>query len=624
MTPRRAGRMSRAPRPPQSTHRNPSISSASNAVNTMPGDPFDFDLPADTPLRRATSIAARPLLTWALRLNRLRELYGQVNSDRSAFPTNALRVLGARADCRADDVAHVPADGPLIVAANHPHGALDGLLLLDVIGRARKDVRLLANHLLARIPELRDLCFFVDPFERPGAAERSLAGLRAAHLWLRRGGAVLIFPAGEVAHMRRADGSIADSPWRSTVGRIALTTGARVVPARIEGANSPVFYAAGRIHPLFRTVLLSRELLRSRGRSVTVRVGQVLSTDELGRRERTAEGVTAAIRGAVEHLESADVRRAVGTQPAEVPVAPTADSATLDEEIGRLPETTRLVDGGALQVYCADAGQIPHVLAEIGRLRELAYRSVGEGTGTGTDIDRFDVHYQHLFVWNQLRREVAGAYRIGRSDLIVASAGVEGLYTRTLFRYDEHLLQRLPPALELGRSFVRVEYQRNHTPLLLLWRGICSFIARHPQYRVLFGAVSISARYSDRTREMLMAFLEQNHLDRALAELVSPENAPRSARPKDVPLATVPNTVEEADTLVSKLEADGRGMPVLLRQYLKLDARLLAFNVDSTFGDALDALMTVDLARVDPRILRRYFGPADARAFLEHHAAHAA
>jgi putative hemolysin len=590
------------------------MSPASNPVNIMPGDPFDIDLPTDMPLRRAASIAARPLLNWALRLTTLRKLYAQANADQSGFATSALRVLNARADCRANEVSHIPADGPLIVAANHPHGALDGLLLLQLIGRARKDVRLLANHLLARIPELRDSCFFVDPFERPGAAERSLAGLRAAHLWLRRGGALIVFPAGEVAHMRGADRSIADSPWRSTVGRMALATGARVVPTRIEGVNSSLFYAAGRIHPLFRTVLLSRELLRSRGRSVTVRIGQPLSTDELRRDSSTAESVTEVIRGEVEQLALRDLTGAAGTQPREVPVAPPVDRAALDEEIHQLPETAKLVDGGALQVYCAEAGQIPAVLAEIGRLRELAYRAVGEGTGTRTDIDRFDTHYHHLFLWNHLRREVVGGYRIGRSDLIVAAAGVEGLYTRTLFRYDQGLLQRLPPALELGRSFVRVEYQRNHTPLLLLWKGICAFIARHPQYRVLFGAVSISARYSDRTREMLMAFLEQNHLDRALAELVSPENARWSTRPKDAPVGRVPSTVEDIDSLVSKLEKDGQGIPVLLRHYLKLNARLLAFNVDSAFGDALDALMTVDLARVDPRILRRYFGSADVRA----------
>jgi putative hemolysin len=180
----------------------------------------------------------------------------------------------------------------------------------------------------------------------------------------------------------------------------------------------------------------------------------------------------------------------------------------------------------------------------------------------------------------------------------------------------------LPPALELGRSFVRSEYQRHHTALLLLWKGICAFIARHPQYRVLVGAVSISARYGDRTRAMLMAFLEQNHLDRALAELISSQNPSQSGRPHDAPAGAVPPTVDAADALVSKLESDGRGMPVLLRQYLKLNARLLGFNVDPAFGDALDALMMVDLTKVDARILRRYFGPADARAFLDYHAVH--
>jgi putative hemolysin len=595
------------------------MSPASNAVKTMPGDPFDLNLPTHTPLRRAASVVARPLLTWALGLNTLRELHAQAGSDHSTFPTSALRVLRSRADSRADEIATIPPDGPLIVAANHPHGALDGLLLLDVIGNARKDVRLLANHLLARIPELRDLCFFVDPFDRPGAAERSLAGLRAAHLWLRQGGALVIFPAGEVAHTRRVDGSIADSPWHPTVGRMAITTGARVVAAQIEGRNSSLFYAAGRIHPVLRTVLLSRELLKGRGRSVTVRLGRALSVDDLGRRGRTAEAVTQAIRDGVEG-RPVDAQGDRGANLTRVPVAVPADATKLDEDIRRLPETARLVDAGALQVYCAEACQIPHVLGEIGRLRELTYRAVGEGTGLPADIDSFDARYHHLFVWNQSRREVVGAYRVGRTDVIVASGGVDGLYTRTLFRYDVQLLQRLPPALELGRSFVRAEYQRNHTALLLLWQGICAFIARHPQYRMLFGAVSISARYSDRTRALLKSFLEQNHLDGALAELISSQNPSESVRPPTAALG-VPQTVQEVDALVSALESDGRRMPVLLRQYLKLNARLLGFNVDPAFGDALDALMIVDLTKVDARILRRYFGSANARAFLDYHGA---
>ena len=240
----------------------------------MPGDPFDLDLPNDTPLRRAASHAARPLLHWALRLDTFRELYGKARALQSstrdvthrrsgAFATTALDVLDVTVDC--DTAEEIPVHGPLIVAANHPHGALDGLVLLDVIGRVRPDVRLVANHFLACVPELRELCFFVDPFERQDSPQRSLAGLRAAHLWLRRGGALIIFPAGDVAHTRRADGSVIDSPWRPTVGRLALTTSARVLPIHIDGTNSALFYAAGRVHSLLRTVLLARELLNRRG-----------------------------------------------------------------------------------------------------------------------------------------------------------------------------------------------------------------------------------------------------------------------------------------------------------------------------------------------------------------------
>jgi putative hemolysin len=618
----------------------------------MPGDPFDLDLPTDTPLRRAAARAAQPLLQWALRLDVFRELYARANSlpasaaggthrDRVAFATAALRVLDVRVEGNA--VEEIPAQGPLIVAANHPHGALDGLALLDVIGRVRPDVRLVANHLLACIPELRDLCFFIDPFERRDSVQRSLAGLRAAHLWLRRGGTLLIFPAGEVAHCRRADGTVVDSPWRPTVGRLARGTSARILPASIDGANSRHFYILGRIHSLFRTVLLPRELLNSRGSSVSVRFGRVLNANELLTDEDTADSITQRIRDAVEAIRRgarpSHAQRAPGgarfsfsdTLPgapiardgrreSPKPVVPPIDPARLDQDVRELPAAARLLTTGAFDVYCAEAAQIPHVLQEIGRLRESSFRAVGEGTGRPSDLDSFDQRYLHLFVWNQSAREVVGAYRIGRADEIVAASGVDGLYTRTLFRFDARLLNRLPPALELGRSFVRAEYQRDYSALLLLWKGICGFVQRHPRYRVLFGAVSISARYNDRTRDMLMRFLEQNHLHQQVAELVSSLHPYSPMYPRHDASAAAPRTVEEADALVSQLEKDGRGMPVLLRQYLKLNARVLGFNVDPSFGDALDALMMADLVEVDARILRRYFGAAGARTLLEYHA----
>lgn len=614
-------------------------------TDNMPGDPFDIDLPTNTPLRRAVAPAARPLLRWALRLNTFSELYRTAETmrtpmpvadpDPGAFARLALRVLDINADFNAADVPRIPAGGPLIVSANHPHGALDGLVLLDLIAGVRRDVRLIANHLLARISDLRDLCFFVDPFERHDSMRRTLPGLRAAHLWLRRGGAVIVFPAGEVAHARQADGSVLDSPWRTTVGRLATATGARVLPVHIQGENSPMFYAAGRVHPLLRSVLLARELLRKRGSSVTVRWGRSLSAAELAEGGHTATTVTERIREAVEAVRAGQPALPPGgrLQP-EAPAAVVSAFRRTDalaaeelaEDVESLPAEAKLLASGSFDVYCAEARWLPRVLAEIGRLRERTFRAVGEGTGRPADLDAFDASYLHLFVWNRARREVVGAYRIGRSDQIVASTGVAGLYTRSLFRYDESLIRSLPPALELGRSFVRVEYQRESSALMLLWKGICSFVQRHPHYRVLFGAVSISASYAERTRDMLMRFLEQNHLDRTLAEQVSPLQPWPAAHPGGGQPANAPRTIDDADALTSQFEGAGRAMPVLLRQYLKLNARVLGFSVDPSFGEALDALMMIDLLRVDVRILRRYFGRDGAEAFLAHHlsASHAA
>jgi putative hemolysin len=597
----------------------------------MPGDPFDFDLLANTPLGRAARVA-RPLLRLALGVHALREVYDRASAlqaataDESqrgpiAFATAALEALDVSAECDRKQACEISAHGPLIVAANHPHGALDGLVLLDVIGRVRRDVRLVANHVLARIPELRDLCFFVDPFERRDSTYRSLPGLRAAHVWLRRGGAVIVFPAGEVAHTRAANGAVVDSGWHATIGRLAVATGAGVLPAHIDGENSQLFYAAGRLHPLLRTVLLGRELLKRRGCTVRVRLGRTLPAPEIAVDADAAVAVTERVRDAVEEIGSrAALPRPQSGRPAQ-PVATPIASAELWSDVRTLPAESKLMTSGPFDVYCAEAARIPHVLEEIGRLRELSFRVVGEGTGRPSDLDAFDRHYLHLFVWNSQAREVVGAYRIGRADLIVASTGVHGLYTRTLFRYDDALLERLPPALELGRSFVRPEYQRDHSALLLLWKGICGFVQRHPEYRVLFGAVSISARYTDRTRAMLIRFLEQNHLHRELAQLVSPHHPYAPARAPDALAPGAPRTIHEAEALTARFERDGRRMPVLLRQYLKLNARVLGFNIDPSFGDVLDALMMVDLLQVDSRILLRYFGPTGATSYRQHHAA---
>ncbi len=543
----------------------------------MPRDPFALD---------DVAASARLLMEWAFALPAYRRLYREVRTDRDrgdapdrwSFEDRVLNALNIAIRVTPADIERVPVRGPLVVAANHPHGILDGLVLMSILRAIRPDVRVLTNHLLARIPELREFCFFVDPFEGPAATARSHGGLRAAHLWLRRGGALVVFPAGEVAHGPVVDGCHAESSWKPTATRLAEASGAQVMVAHITGANTRLFYAAGRIHPAMRTVLLARELLKKRGSTITVRLG------------------------APETAATKDF-------------SPTA----IADEVQQLPPDACLVESGAFQAFCADAARIPETLREIGRLREIAYRAVGEGTGRVLDLDAFDQHYRHLFVWDRERRLVVGAYRLGLTDRIVAEQGVDGLYTRTLFRYDQELLTRIGgPALELGRSFVRVEYQKHHNALLMLWKGIGRFVARHPQYRFLFGPVSISARYSDTSHGLLTAFLRQNHLDRELSAVVDAINPARVVPAPDA-CTLVTRSVDDVNQLVQRAERDGKGVPVLLRQYLKLNARLIGFNTDPAFGDALDALMIVDLTAVDPGILARYLGRPQAAAFLAAH-----
>jgi putative hemolysin len=569
----------------------------------MPVDPFSLDPPSSL-TGRAAAILARPFLDLLGGLGHLRQLYAALPpGPDETFPDRALEALSIDVSASTGG-AQIPTTGPVIVAANHPRGALDGLVLAALVRRVRPDARLLANFVLSRIPEMRSLCFFVDPFNGPRAEARSLGGLRAAHLWLRRGGALIMFPAGEVAHHRTEHGT-AEQPWSNTLGRLASTTRAAIVPAFIEGENSRLFYAAGRVHPLLRTALLPRELVAARRSQVRVRFGNALATDT------NPATLTSRTQKATEDLS----RQSRQTMKADLPRR-SGDAARA--EIAQLQPEATMLKTGRFQVYCAPASDIPLTLQEIGRLRAVSYRAAGEGTDADVDLDTFDQHYLHLFAWDHDEDRVVGAYRIGRTDRIVNERSVAGLYTRTLFQYDRELIDALPPALELGRSFVRPEYQRNYQALLLLWRGIGKFVIRHAEYRVLFGPVSISARYCDASHALLTAFLEQNHLDASLARMVVPVH-PRPAT--TVPgVGPIPSDVASAERLVTSLESDGKGMPVLLRQYLKLNARALGFSIDPSFGNVVDALMAVDLAAVSPGILRRYFGAEGLEEYLQRHA----
>jgi putative hemolysin len=268
----------------------------------------------------------------------------------------------------------------------------------------------------------------------------------------------------------------------------------------------------------------------------------------------------------------------------------------------------------------------PGLIREIGRQREICFRAVGEGTGRELDLDEFDNHYDHLILWHDANREVAGAYRIGRTDRILADQGPKGLYTNTLFRFSRTFLDSVNPGLELGRAFVAGPYQKSYAPLLTLWKGIGAYVAAAPRYAALFGPVSITNDYNPFSRQIMVGFLKAHNWLSTRRRLIRPKAPFRSGRGHigGLPIKSVSRmcaSIEDVSSVIAEMETDGKGVPVLLRQYLKLGGKLVGFNVDHDFAGALDGLMLVDLTRTDAKILERYMGKEAAAGFLAHHAA---
>jgi putative hemolysin len=510
-----------------------------------------------------------------------------------------------------EDLARVPRSGPVILTCNHPHGILDGVVLASALRGVRSDVKILANKLLSVVPEISDLLIPV------GQHGRNRRAVTAALEHLSRGGVLIVFPAGEVSHLQWRTRVIADPPWGPGAARIAmLADNVTLLPVHITGGNSALFHLAGLIHPQARTALLVRELLNKRNRTVEVRFGAAVSSKKLLEFSTDRERIDylqwrTTLLGARQQFRT-DTRRPVHdtTVDRSAEIAPAVHRSAMAGEVESLPATALLVASGELAVYIATAQQIPMVLQEIGRLREITFRAVGEGTGNPTDLDQFDETYLHLFVWSHARQEIVGGYRIAATD------EVRSLYTATLFQLKPEFVDRLGPALELGRSFVRIEYQRAFAPLLLLWKGIGKFVAMNPVYKTLFGPVSISSRYSAPARALMMSFLARYASLPSLKDLALPR---KRLRTRSDLLATVEGLeIGDLATAVSDVEAADVGVPVLLRQYLKLGGKLLSFSVDRKFSNTLDGLIVVDLTQTEHRLLERYLGREEAAQFLEY------
>ncbi|WP_167852153.1 lysophospholipid acyltransferase family protein [Hymenobacter elongatus] len=551
------------------------------------------------------------MLDQLARVRELELLYKQsAHLQGREFIGSLLRSLGITIEYDAAELRQLARTGSFVAVGNHPCGLVDGLVLLYVLTEVRPDFRIVANEALAPLlPQLSNHLILVNP-ERAKAG-RNVPGVRRLLHYLHNEVPIGLFPAGEVASRPRPFQAAAEAQWHPTAGRLLSVARVPVVPVWLSGHNSETFSLLGLMHPWLRTARLPAELLNKRGQTIRVRVGRPIMPRELAQ-IAAPEGL-AYVRARVFALGASPSPGSTEAATAPVPVVAETDAALVEADINALRPTRCLVRTGSWEVYIASKAELPHVLREIGRLRELTFRREGEGTQQPLDLDGYDDYYRHLFLYDRATRRIVGAYRIGRGRTILRHHGRRGFYLHSLFRMAKALEPFLAESLELGRSFVRAEYQKQPQPLALLWKGIAEYLSRHPEYRYLIGPVSISNRFSTVSRAVMVNFLTAHYFRADLACLVKPRKQfryrPLDATEIPATLQTGLTTVQDLHKLIATFEPGGAGIPVLLRHYLKQNAHLLGFNLDPNFSNTLDGFIVLDARELPERtlhLLERY------------------
>lgn len=549
-------------------------------------------------------------LTGVNKLNKLyQRLAENVNDD---FIDAFFDELNLHIEFDENELRHIPKTGKFITISNHPFGAIDGLVLLKILKERRPDYKIMANFLLQNIPELSDKFIGVNPFENL-KSKSSINGVKTAYSHLENDGALGMFPAGEVSSYQTNSRKITDNQWKNGTVRIIQRSEAPVIPIFFSGGNSLFFHLIGLINPSLRTAQLPKEMLRKKDATLKIRIGSPIKADIIKEFDQI-EVLSRYLRSRTYSLSSGlEVRNFFFNKRKRkvyaIDIIPPVDNDLIEAELLALPEKQKVVSQNEFDVYLAFANELPNALKELGRLREITFRAVGEGTNLSIDVDEYDLYYHHLILWDRENKKIAGAYRVGKGNDIVNKFGARGFYISSLFTMRKEMVHVLQQSLELGRSFVREEYQMKRLPLFLLWKGLMNFIINNPEYRYIIGPVSISNSYSHLSKQVIVNVIKKYYFDDEKAEWVKPKNKFK-ADIKNQDLSEVLNYVDadlrNIDKLISDIEPLHFNLPILLKKYINQNAKIICFNRDPKFNNALDGLMILDLEHLSKESIETF------------------
>ncbi|WP_223551284.1 lysophospholipid acyltransferase family protein [Aestuariivivens sp. NBU2969] len=514
-----------------------------------------------------------------------------------------------------EDLKRLPKEGPYITVSNHPLGGIDGILLLKLMLEQRKDFKIIANFLLHRIEPLKPYIIPVNPFEDRKEVMSSVSGFKNSILHLRDGHPLGIFPAGEVSTYR--DGKlVVDKPWEEAAMKLIKKAEVPIVPIYFHAKNSKLFYKLSKINDTFRTAKLPSELLTQKRRVIKVRVGKPIAVAD----QKEFEGLeefsnfvrkkTYMLSNAFEDKPKILENISSSLKPPKPPknIVTPVDNNTMNQEVEVLREKdNRLLTSKNYEVFLAEAEHIPNILREIGRLREITFREVGEGTNEAIDLDSFDSYYHHMFLWDNEKQVIVGAYRMGLGSLIFDHYGINGFYLQDLFRFEPELYKMMSQSIEMGRAFIIKEYQQRPMPLFLLWKGIVHTTLRYPEHKYLIGGVSISNQFSNFSKSLMIEFMKSHYYDPYIAQYVHPKKEFKvklKDADKDFVFDETEADLNKFDKIIDEVEPGALRLPVLLKKYIKQNAKLVAFNVDPLFNNAVDGLMYIKIADLPESTVR--------------------
>lgn len=569
----------------------PNTKTSANLVNKS-------DIKNALHLKGAFGSLAASVLMSVTGLNKINRIYPAIAPYKGKdFTRITMEKFGISTDIVEDELKNIPTEGPFIIVSNHPFGGWDGIALYDTVAGIRPDFKILTNFILSLIPNLKDCFLAVNPFSDNKRLYNSFKGIKDGMTHLASGNCLGIFPAGEVSTYYGKKYT-SDKPWDGCIIKLIKNGHCPVIPVYIDGHNSRWFHFVGKIHPTLRTINLANELLKRRNSTVTLRIGKPIPAGEIAKYEDLSE-LGSYLRNRVYALEATTPENLpeFKVATAQIPIIPPVPQEAMEREIEKL---TPLFEVTKYQCFLTDTNCIPALMREIGRRREESFREVGEGTGKEIDVDKYDEYYKHLILWDKDAKKLVGAYRLGIGKDIMAKYGIEGFYTQTLFEYSKDFIPKLSQSIELGRSFLSIEYKKEALPLMLLIKGLLYTVIKYNDTKYLFGPASISSWFPEYYRSLLVYSLKDFVLPENIG-LTSPRtpfhyNALRTDM--DVLLKGKTDNIDFLDKYLQRISNGHCRIPTLIKKYIKLNAQILSFNVDKEFNYCVDGMILLDIDRV--------------------------